>query len=123
RAGRTGGSPTRRHRPPKSDPYSAGRETGDHRDGFSAAWPPSAAVNLIVQGTQASAAKIHPLPSVVGAARGFHCGAAYTYCMPLRCVTQPIVVSIASNHHLVSRCPVEEAKRWHGRGHNGERRC
>jgi len=47
----------------------------------------------------------------------------YTYCMPLRCVTQPIVVSIASNHHPVSRCPVEEAKRWHGRGHNGERRC
>jgi hypothetical protein len=47
----------------------------------------------------------------------------YTYCMPLRCVTQPIVVSIASNHHPVSRCPVEEAKRWHGRGHNSERRC
>src|SRR5262245_30597236 len=27
---------------------------------------------------------------------------AYTYCMPLCCVTQPIVVSIASNHHPVS---------------------
>jgi hypothetical protein len=48
---------------------------------------------------------------------------SYTYCMPLRCVTQPIFVAIASNHHPVSKCPVEEAKRWHGRGHNGERRC
>jgi len=28
--------------------------------------------------------------------------AAYTYCMPLRCVTQPLVVSIAPNQHPVS---------------------
>jgi hypothetical protein len=35
----------------------------------------------------------------------------YTYCMPLRCVTQPLVVSIASKHYPLSVWPCEEAKR------------
>ena len=36
----------------------------------------------------------------------------YTYCMHLRCVTQPLVVSIASNQHLLATCHFVEAKRW-----------
>jgi integrase/recombinase XerD len=35
----------------------------------------------------------------------------YTYCMHLRCVTQPLVVSIASKQHPVSTCHCVEAKR------------
>jgi transposase len=38
-------------------------------------------------------------------------GLKYTYCMPLCCVTKPLVVSIASNQHPVAICHFVEAKR------------